>query len=589
MNSNSINDYSNIINQIIFLTKSEKVKDSILEVCRKYSKINEKNKEKHLQEALESLKWVAEKTRDEERVKKVAKFLLMDSVIKITTKYSDDISSEIITSLHYCIENAVEKKEVEKYASWMNNGHVGKLLDFAANLNGNGNIKLKRDILSILYVDSDKTENFNEFASKINSKKLFLENKVELLSILRDVVNINKENYADILINGGIEDLRNVLQNDLSGIKLFNDSSSIRAAIKFTADVRKFSNVDFLFQKTKEFGNIKKWMHTEPITMSVINKMKEIGFDTDFFITSGEIIAQRRGEGHYSDNWTGVFKSIILKILGSKKDKTMPRISIPNVSPGSLYKKIAQDYQKGLSSEKEAAKKVLKEIKLSMIKNFANRRLPKAATEILTDIDMLENVLDYGGVVTFRGAKVTAKVWKRKIPNDLYDSENLWCCVFLPMNEKGEIPLVAMDPKATLIQFFIQGLEDPTSCAFAFAGTSEGKRTIFIDTVESGALAYTALGQDKMKEFYYESILKFAKKSGANRVIFFAHPEYGRAVEFCSYLRDIGLKERKVYFETIDSKDSVLKQFSAKNKHHYTDAFRKNPLKGKIKGFVVDF
>jgi hypothetical protein len=588
MDSNSINDYSNIINQIIFLTKSEKVKDSILAVCKKYSELKEKNKVKHMQEALESLKWVAEKTRNAERVEKVAKFLLMDSVIKITTKYSDDIASEIITSLHYCIENAFDKKEVEKFASWMNNGHVGKLLDFVAGLNGNGNIKLKRDVLSILYVDWDKTENFNEFASKINNKKLFLENKVELLSILRDVVNINKENYADILINSGVDNLRNALQNDLSGIRLFNDISSIRAAIKFTADVTKFSNVDFLFQKVKEFGNIKKWLYAEPVTMSVIDKMKEVGFDTDFFIASGEIIAQRRGEGHYSDNWTGVFKSIVLKILGSKKDKTMPRISIPNVSPGSFYKKIAQDYQKGLSSEKEAAKKVLKEIKLTIIKNFASRRLPKVVTEILIDIDMLGNVLDYGGVATFRGAKVVAKVWKRKIPNDLYDSENLWCCVFLPTNEKGEIPLIAMDPKTTLIQFFTEGLTDPVSCAFAYAGLSEGKTTIFVDTVEFGALAYAALGQDKTKEFCYESILKFARKSGANRVIFFAHPEYGRAIEFCSHLRDIGLKERKVYFEGMDSKDLVLKQFSTENKHHYTDAFRINPLKGKIKGFVVD-
>ena len=214
--------------------------------------------------------------------------------------------------------------------------------------------------------------------------------------------------------------------------------------------------------------------------------------------------------------------------------------------------------------------------------------MPTAAVDILNDIEMLEKVLDYGGTVTFRGAKVMAKVWKRKIPDDLYDSENLWCCIFFPDNEYREISLFAMDPKTTLIQFFIQGLKEPVSCAFAYAGTSDDKPAIFIDTVELGALAYAALGQDKMKEFCYESILKFGQKSGADRVIFFSHPEYGRSVEFCSYLRDLGLKEKKIYFEAIDSEDIVLKKFSTENKHHYTDAFKIKPLKGKVKGFVVD-
>jgi hypothetical protein len=316
--------------------------------------------------------------------------------------------------------------------------------------------------------------------------------------------------------------------------------------------------------------------------------MKKVGFDTDFFVASGHMIAQKTGEGHYSDNWSDVVRSIVIRIVGSRKNKTLPKISIPNVAPGSFYKKLKDNYQKSLAGNKESAKKVLKEIKLTIIKNFARRRMPLAAVEILNDIEMLEKVLDYGGTVTFRGAKVVAKVWKRRIPDDLYDSENLWCCIFFPDNEYGEIPLLLMDPKTTLIQFFTEGLNDPVSCAFTYAGLSEDKTTIFVDTVELGALAYAALGQDKTKEFCYESILKFGKKAGADRLIFFAKPGYGRSVEFCSYLRDIGLEEKKVSFEAIDSDDSVLKKFSSSRKHHYTDAFGSKTLKGKIKGFVVD-
>lgn len=588
MNSNSINDYSDIINQIIFSTRNEKVKDSVISVYKKYSEIEEKNKIQILKDMLESLKWVAERTKSAEDVERVAKISLLDPVVNILTKYSGDIGDQIITSMQWCIEDSLDKDLAEKYATWMNNGHVGKLLDFVADLNGNGNLKLKRDILSLLFVHWTKTDEFNKYAAKINSKKLFLEQKVELFSVLRDIINSNKNEYAEILIKDGIEGVAQVLQNDLAGIKNLKDTSSVKTGIRFLNDMKNFSEASFLFEKSKEFGNIRNWLNHETTTEKVIDGMKKLGFDANFFVASGEIISQRRSEGHYSSNWTDVFKSVVIKIVGSKKNKTLPQISIPNVAPGSFYKKISSNYSKSLDGDKESAKKILKEIKLVIIKNFAKRRMPLAAVEILNDIEMLEKVLDYGGTVTFRGAKVVAKVWKRKIPNDLYDSENLWCCIFFPDNEYGEISRLVMDPQTTLIHFFTEGLKDPVACAFVYAGTSESKRAIFVDTVELGALAYAALGQDKTKEFCYDSILKFGQKAGADRVVFFAHPGYGRSVEFCSYLRDIGLKARKAFFEAVDPKDSVLKEFSQSSKHHYTDAFGLNPLKGKVEAFVVD-
>jgi len=588
MNSNSINDYSDIINKIIFLTKDEKVKDSVIEVYKKYSEIEEKNKIDVVQDAMESLKWIAEKTRSAESIRTAKEIFLMNPVIDITTKYSGAVADQIVTAIQYCIGQSLNKELVEKYALWMNNGHVGKLLDFASDLNGNGNVKLKKDILSIIFLDWNKIDDFNQYATKINSKKMFLDEKVNLLSILRDALDANKRDYAEILVKEGISGIQKALKNDLEGTRNLNDVSLIRNGIRFLNDLKNSSDAGFLFQKSKEFGNMKNWMNKEPIAKSVIDEMKKTGFDTKFYVASGEIIAQKRGDGHYSEEWTDVLKSIVIKILGSKRNKTLPAISIPNIAPGSFFKEMESNYQKGIGGEKDSAKKVLKQIKLAIIKNFSRRRMPKAAVDILNDIEMLEKVLDYGGTATFRGAKVVAKVWKRKIPDDLYDSENLWCCLFLPDNEYHEISLFAMDPKTTLIQFFTQGLKEPVSCAFAYAGTSDKKATILIDTVELGALAYAALGQDKMKEFCYESIVKFAKKAGADRLIFFAKPEYGRAVEFCSYLRDIGLKRKKVAFEAVDFDDSILKKFSTSNKHHYTDAFGVKPMKGKIPGFVIE-
>jgi hypothetical protein len=238
MNSDYINCYSDIINQIIFLTKDKKINDSIINVYKKYSEIEQKNKTKIVKDMLESLKWIAEKTKSSETVKSAIRLFLLDSVINISKKYHGDIADQIFTSLQYCIEESLDKNAVEKYALWMNNGHVGKLLDFAADLNGNGNIKLKRDILSILFLNWNKIDDFDEYATKISNKKLFLEQKVELFSILRDIVNTDKEQYAEILVKDGVEAVGKNLQNDLSRIKNFKDVSSIRVGIKFLNDIK---------------------------------------------------------------------------------------------------------------------------------------------------------------------------------------------------------------------------------------------------------------------------------------------------------------------------------------------------------------
>lgn len=587
MTEDDLNNFSEYTKKIISFTKDQQLRGTLEEVIGNYSTTDEAHK--NLSNAiLESLQWIAQRTHSTEDVQTAAKIFILDSVKNIFLKYTDDIADQIITSVQYCVEDSLDKNNVERYVAWMNNGQVRKLLDFAASLNGNGNVKLKRNILSILFVNWNKIDDFNEYAAKIANKKISLEKKVEFYSILRDIINSDKKQYAEILVKSGLSGVSETVQNDLSGLKTPKYISSIRDAIRFVEDKEKDTNVNFLFQKNKEFGSIRKWFVNNPATTAVIEELKKIGIDTDFFVASGVTIAQKRSEGHYSDNWTESLTSIVLKLIGSKKNGTLPRISIPNIAPSSLYKKIADDYQKSLTGDKDSAKRVLKEIKLAMLKNFSNRKIPQSAIELLSDIEMLVKVLDYGGTLSFRGAKVVAKVWKRKIPNDLYDSENIWCCLFFPDNEYGEIQLIMMDPKTSLIQFFTEGLQEPVACAFAYAGISEGKPTIFVDTVELGALAYAALGQDKMKEFVYKSILKFTRKSGAKRVIFFANPEYGRSVEFCNYLHDFGLNKREVSFESVDSEDSVLKEFSKSNRHHYTDAFQLNPMKGTIEAFVFD-
>jgi hypothetical protein len=584
----SENAFNEGINEIINYTKDKKLKEVVMDTIEKYSKLDSKFNKKNAIQVIESLKWIAEKNKDSNDVRSAAECFLMNSVMEAAVKYHGDVSDEVFSNVIWKIEEHLDKNTVRKYINWINNGHISKLLDFAEELNGNGNLKIKTDIFSIIDVNESGLEKFDFYADKINDKKLFLEKKLELFSILRDIINKNKDEYAEILVNKGIKDLTKCVENDLNRIKSFNEISSLKCAIKFIEDKKKNGNVEFLFSKCKEFGNIRKWLFADEVVQNVIKEIENAGFDSNLYISSGELIAQKRIEGHFSESWSNVLKSIVIKIVGSKRNKTLPKISVPKTAPGAIFKKIKNYYFDALNQDKNAAKKVLKVLKELIQKSYSGRKIPKSVNEILNDIDSLEKALVYGGIATLKGAKVVAKVWKRKIPEDLYDSEKLYCCVFLPEGERGEIPLFMMDPKTTLLQYYIQGIHDPISIAFLYAGLVDNKPALFIDTWEGGALVYAALGQEKMKDFIYKSILKFAKKVGAKKVAFYAKPKYGRAKEFCSYLRDIGLESKKIYFEAIDSEDSVLQSYSQGKKHHYTDAFYTKPIKGKIEAFVVE-
>jgi len=576
------------INEIVNYTKDSKLKKVVIEAIEKYSEIDSKFNLETAKEVLESLKWVAEKNKDSNAVRNATECFLMNSVMEAALKYHGDVSNEVFYNIVWKIEEHLDKNTVQKYINWINNGHISKLLDFAEELNGNGNLKIKTDIFYILNVEGNSLEKFDFYADKISNKKLFLEKKVELFSILRDIVNKNKNEYAEILVNEGIKGLSRCVENDLDKIKSLENTSSLKCAIKFVEDIKRDENVEFLFDKCKEFGSIKKWMFADEVAKNVIKKMEEIGFNSKLYVTSGELIAQKRTEGHFSENWSNALKSIVLKIVGSKQNKILPKISVPKAAPGAIFKKIKNYYFDALNQDKNAAKKLLKELKDMIESSYSGRKIPKSVNEILNDMDSLEKAIVYGGVATLKGAKVVAKVWKRKIPEDLYDSEKLYCCILLPQGEKGEIPVFMMDPKTTLLQFYIQGINDPVSIVFLYAGIIDNKPALFIDTWEGGALVYAALGQEKMKEFIYKSILKFAKKVGVKVVAFYAKPNYGRAKEFCSYLRDIGLESKKIYFEAIDAEDSVLQTYSEGKKHHYTDAFDSKPIKGKVEAFAVE-
>lgn len=543
-----------------------------------------------LREIVEELTWVAESKKDARMVSKATECFLLDEVMDMATKYKNGVSSEVFLNIVWCIDQFIDVNLAKKYTSWLNSDLVSKLLNFATEFSGNENLKMKKDIFSILNVDATKLDNFSEFASKISNKRIILQKKIELLSMLRDIVNYDKNDYAEILVKKGLDELINKIKSDLNDIKLLDNIFSLKCGIKFVEDLKSNPNISFLYENYRKYGSIRKWMLEDETTKNVIKKIEDAGIDSGLYVASGKKIAERRIEGHFSDNWTNVLRTIVLKVVGNKKNGILPKVSIPNQPPGVLFKVIKKDYALALNDNREAAKRILKRLKNIMTKSYFGRAVPKSAKNLLDDVECLEKVLLYGGTVSFKGAKVYAKVWKRKIPEDLYDSEKLRCCIFLPSGEfKEEIPLFVMDPKTTLLQFFIEGIDEPVAAASFYAGMYNGKPAMLMDTWEAGGVVYAALGHDKMKDFVLEGMKKFTKKVGAKKLLIFAKAPYGRPAEFCNYLRGDGLESRNAMFEGIDSEDSVLAKYSQNEKHHYTDAFEKTKiLSGEIDAFVID-
>jgi hypothetical protein len=579
---------NDIIDRIIAYTNDEKCGEIVEKAMKKYNEIDSSFNSNLFNEVYQSLLHVAEETKDFNSVVVAAKCYLSDYVLSIPQKYRGNALSEVFANTAWIIEEHCKMELTKKYVEWVSNGWMSRLLNFISEFPGNGNLRLERDIYSLLSIDVNSLEKFDEFAAKINRKRLPLEKKIEVLSVLRDVINTKRDEFAGSLVNNQTNVLKEVVESEL-GTKLSNTTYSLKCGVRFLQNLKKDPNLQFLLKKDLEHGSVRKWLADDEVSKNVMNEMKHKGFNPNLYVASGELISQRTTNGMFSQNPVEILKRIVIEIVGSRRENTLPTVSIYGHSPGQIFKVIKNDYQSAIQNQdKDTIKKVLKNLKDIIEKTYDKRRMPKYVLHALNNIYGLEFVLENGGALTFRGAKVRAKVWKRKIPEDLYDSEELWCCLFLPDGDKNEIPLFVMDPKVTLLQFTIQGLNNPISIAFFYAGMVDGQPALFVDTWEGGGLVYSALGQEKMKEFALDSMQKFAKKAGAKKLLIFSDPSYSRAREFVNYLRDKEFEIKKVNFEAVDPEDSILKKYSKSNKHHYTDAFGTNPIKGKLNAFVFE-
>lgn len=574
---------------ILIHTKDPESQKIAKETYKKYRKLDQKMNSNLSNAVMEEFDWMAESTKDPVVVRKVADCLLMDDVIDISSKYNADVNEEIFTNICWTVESSMKPNIVKNYVSWLNNGHMSDLLKFASNFSDFENIKLKKDIFSIMPLEATRLKDFDEFAYEIDKRRYSFERRIQFYGVLKEILNINRRDYAELLVKSGLRDLSNTVSSDLGDLRIAKNVDSVRCGVMLTRDMKEDPSVEFIVKKSLEHGSVKKWMYQDGTVKSVISDMKSLGFDTDLYVASGSKIMEYKTEGSYFEDWTKGIKRLVSIFCGSKRYKIPAKYSVKNIGPGAIFKVLKEDYLKAMKSDKEAGGSVLTKLKKILQDSYMDERMPGSINKELNEIEALEKVLEYGGVVSMRGAKVFAKVWKRRTPEDLYNSETMRCCIYLPNGEmKQEIPLFMMDPKTTMLQYFFQGMHECVSAATLYAGMSEDKPTLFVDTWDGGMLTYAALGNVKMKDFVLKSLKKFARKAGAKRLLIFTGAVFGRPEEFCLYLKEIGLETREVPFEAVDFEDKVLSEHSLSKKRHYTDAFEWGAMKGNVKAFVID-
>ncbi len=566
-------------------TKDQNCVDKAINILEKYTLLDKKVNSDLSCVIATSLGWIAEFRKNSADFISAAECYQMPQIADTVTKYQEDVANEVLTNITYVVEECLNREPVERYLKWLNNGHVSKLLDAAAEFSQNGGLKIRTDIFSILGVKPDSIEKFNELANKFDNRKTNLQEKIRYLSILKDIVNLKK--YENIENMRKIQEVAKLVESEI-GIKIKRNTSSIKCALLLTNDIKEDKNVEFLVKKHIQHGSVSSWFNSDETASNVINEIDSAGLRSKILVASGKKIKEDRIDGNFSEKWPDALKYLICKIVGNKSDKLAPKISIHNMPPTTIFDKIKADYFTAIKNDKEAALRLLETLR-NLILTAYQSNVPSSVKNILSEIDTIQMSVEHDIPLNHKGAKITAKIWTRRVPNDFYHSERLRCCMYLPNGEvKDEIALYTMDPKTTLLQYWIQGIDEPVAAATLYPGMSNGRPVLFLDTWDAGGLTYIALGSDKTKEFVIDTLVNVGKRSNAASVLVFSKAVYGRPEEFCNYMRRKGFSSSNVGYKSIDVKDTVLKKHSATRKHHYTDAFDFGKMEGNVEAFNIE-
>lgn len=349
-------------------------------------------------------------------------------------------------------------------------------------------------------------------------------------------------------------------------------------------------NIEFLIRGAFRHGSLKQFIESDASCSETLGLMKAADFNTDFYVASGQTVLQRKGEGGEIANWQEAFQGIIFKLFGPGEGNQL--ISIPHVSRGRLYADICGIYNSATRGNAADAIKVLEHIR-ERVENAGNsRHLSRTLEKFHDSISEVMGQIKYG--VRSKGGEITARVWSRHVPEDFYDNERLRCCFFGPRGiHSYESPLLLMDPKTTMLQYWIEAMNENAGTAIEYAGKNND---ILVGSVETNHMVNAVLGNSSTKKFILDSIVIAADKSlqSGNKKALVYDSSHGSPMEFVNFVKEhskVSLAIRYVkdyYFEAADVDDNSLANSRNGMHRHHTEAFGIAPLSGKINAYVID-
>ncbi|MFC1722755.1 hypothetical protein ACFL0V_01320 [Nanoarchaeota archaeon] len=608
----------------IFLSKSKRKTSRIEHVAKLYADLGN----------LESLQYCLEKFGTFWTANPSASIgRLLDTATNITEKSGNVISfldgindpryqsvfqeREQYTSIVNLAENP---RDVETYLSVLDTAHDDLKIVIDKKISTNheylslvhalsGEIALSKDPkikarLEQLLEGSNELTARTEFIQQVGTDPdLEFENTYEKLDYMAlgcKIIRMHATDYMNAFRAGGLEALTTTLNNEIrkkldiaeidSDLPRYTSLGFINAAIKVLDESD--NNVKFLLKQAYLKGSVKEFLESDGNAQNTYKALKEHGYDTDFFVASGDVILERAGRGGEIGRWEDAYKSIVRTVLGSKDSQ--PKVNIPKLSRKKAYHQIKGDYHKGLAGDDESAKRVLAFLteKIDAIKD--TKQYNRSLEELHDNISGVLGQIDHG--IRSRGGKVTAKIGERMVPEVFYDHERLRCCIFKPRGaSSGEIPLFVMDPQTTMVEYWMEGFDEFMGVATLYAGQD---RKILMDTWEANSMIYSVLGSNHMKKFALDSMVLAADKAitGRNpKQLLVYDCGYGKPLEFVNYVRELSKTsdaikyDENAKFTAADAWDLALTNSKTHRKHHYTDAFgHDSAIEGRLKAYVVD-
>ncbi|MCD6464653.1 hypothetical protein J7L02_03990, partial [Candidatus Woesearchaeota archaeon] len=282
------------------------------------------------------------------------------------------------------------------------------------------------------------------------------------------------------------------------------------------------------------------------------------------------------GQGGKREESVKFTRELLKNFEGGKKLKQALLYVRSSERPENIFRDIKDDYQKLRQGDREAGKRILN----YFYERFVKPGLPEKVEPLSDIIDSIR------GVYGLRTQSYVGEVIEMEKPgvDFLFDSTNTSCCAFMPLGENKWASLVYLaDRDVGLLKYKLEsftGSKDDVGVAImAKCKDDQGNKVLLVDSVEFGrAFRDVVKGWE---EKFYKAIVKAAKDSGVDYVLFNIDVYNPSPDRFNKYLKRKGLNLETVSLEKLHA----LPEGFSKT---YLEAFGgKAKPEGKVKGYIL--